>query len=312
MGPGVMQQESVLVSSIDDRGSLTPESAAVDEEQPPPPPPPPALSEVVNGSAEVLEASVVDDGANSVADMKDDTQDAKLLQQMRDLIAKLDPPSKDVDDATLKRFLRARSNKVEKAGKMFAEHQKWRHTFVPLGYIPEEEVKNELEAKKVFLQGHDKVGRSIGVILACKHDAYKRNYEEFKRYVVYNFDKTIASLKPGHEKFTVILDLKGLKYKNLDPRGWISIFDFLQAYYPERLGRLFIVHVPIIFWGAWKIVNPFIDKVTKEKIIFVDEKKIESILLEEIEKDQIPETYGGTLGLVPIQDAPTPNWPPRS
>jgi hypothetical protein len=48
------------------------------------------------------------------------------------------------------------------------------------------------------------------------------------------------------------------------------------------------------------------------QIIFVDEKKIESILLEEIEKDQIPETYGGTLGLVPIQDAPTPNWPPRS
>ncbi len=42
-------------------------------------------------------------------------------------------------------------------------------------------MKNELEAKKVFLQGHDKVGRSIGVILACKHDAYKRNYEEFKR-----------------------------------------------------------------------------------------------------------------------------------
>jgi hypothetical protein len=39
-----------------------------------------------------------------------------------------------------------------------------------------------------------------------------------------------------------------------------------QAYYPERLGRLFIVHVPIIFWGAWKLVNPFIDKVTKEKV----------------------------------------------
>ncbi len=48
------------------------------------------------------------------------------------------------------------------------------------------------------------------------------------------------------------------------------------------------------------------------QIIFVEEKNIESILLEEIEKDQIPEAYGGTLGLVPIQDAPTPNWPPRS
>ncbi len=68
MGPGVMQQESLLVSSIDDRGPLTTESAAVDEEQPPPPPSP--LSEVVNGSAEVPEASVVDDGAKNVADMK--------------------------------------------------------------------------------------------------------------------------------------------------------------------------------------------------------------------------------------------------
>jgi hypothetical protein len=67
MGPGVMQQESVLLSGIDDHGPLTTESAAVDEEQPPPPPP---LSEVVNGSAEVLEASVVDDGAKSMADMK--------------------------------------------------------------------------------------------------------------------------------------------------------------------------------------------------------------------------------------------------
>jgi hypothetical protein len=70
MGPGVMQQDSVLVISNDDRGPLTTESAAVDEEQPPPPPPPPPLSEVVNGSAEVLEASLVDDGAKSVAGMK--------------------------------------------------------------------------------------------------------------------------------------------------------------------------------------------------------------------------------------------------
>jgi hypothetical protein len=70
MGPGVMQQDSVSVSSNEDRGPLTTESAAVDEEQPPPPPPSLPPSEVQNGSAEVLEASVVDDGAKSVADMK--------------------------------------------------------------------------------------------------------------------------------------------------------------------------------------------------------------------------------------------------
>lgn len=39
----------------------------------------------------------------------------------------------------------------------------------------------------------------------------------------------VSSLKPGEETFTVILDLKGLALKNLDVRGWISTFDFLQV-----------------------------------------------------------------------------------
>lgn len=43
----------------------------------------------------------------------------------------------------------------------------------------------------------------------------------------------------------------------------------LQAYYPERLGMLFIIHVPKVFWGGWKLVYPFIDKVTREKVIYI-------------------------------------------
>lgn len=48
----------------------------------------------------------------------------------------------DTDEATLRRFLRARSWKVPKAVKMFVDHQKWRRSFVPLGHIPQEQVKN--------------------------------------------------------------------------------------------------------------------------------------------------------------------------
>jgi len=235
----------------------------------------------------------------------------KILEEMRAKIAELDPLSKDTDEATLRRFLRARSWKLPKAVKMFVDHQKWRRSFVPLGHIPQEQIKNELEAEKVFLQGNDKNGRPVVVILAAKHDANKRKFDEFKRYLVFNFDATVASLKPGEETFTVILDLKGLALKNLDVRGWISTFDFLQAYYPERLGRLFIVHVPKIFWGAWKLVHPFIDKVTRDKILFVEDKLLEQKLQEEIEKEQIADIYGGTLPLVPIQNVTIPNWPPR-
>lgn len=40
-----------------------------------------------------------------------------------------------------------------------------------------------------------------------------------------------------------------------------------QDCYPERLGKLFIVHVPYLFMTAWKVVYPFIDNKTKKKVL---------------------------------------------
>ena len=39
-----------------------------------------------------------------------------------------------------------------------------------------------------------------------------------------------------------------------------------QDCYPERLGKLFFVHVPYVFMAAWKVVYPFIDSKTKKKV----------------------------------------------
>jgi hypothetical protein len=47
--------------------------------------------------------------------------------------------------------------------------QKWRATFCPKGYISEDEVKNELDAKKACLQGKDKLGQPFAVSLVKNH-----------------------------------------------------------------------------------------------------------------------------------------------
>ena len=39
------------------------------------------------------------------------------------------------------------------------------------------------------------------------------------------------------------------------------------------------------------------------QITFVDNKKLQSALLEEIDVDQLPQIYGGKLELIPIHDA---------
>jgi len=42
---------------------------------------------------------------------------------------------------------------------------------------------------------------------------------------------------------------------------------WMQDYYPERLGKLFIVNAPYIFMKVWQIIYPFIDNKTKKKVM---------------------------------------------
>lgn len=222
---------------------------------------------------------------------------------MRALVEKQDPSSKDVDDYMIRRFLRARDLDIEKASAMFLKYLKWKRTFVPTGSISASEIATDLEQKKVFTQGMDKAGRPIMVAFAGRHFPRKGGLEEFKRFVVFSIDKLCSRMPEGQEKFAVIGDLEGWGYTNSDIRAYLGALTILQDYHPERLGKLFIVHVPYIFMAVWKVVYPFIDDNTKKKIVFVENKKLKSTLLEDIDESQLPEIYGGKLPLVPIQDS---------
>lgn len=39
-----------------------------------------------------------------------------------------------------------------------------------------------------------------------------------------------------------------------------------------RLYKMYMFCPPMIFYGLWKMVSPFIDPVTREKVVFVLEK----------------------------------------
>ncbi|RZC13351.1 Phosphatidylinositol transfer protein 3 isoform A [Glycine soja] len=211
--------------------------------------------------------------------------------------------SQEEDDFMIRRFLRARDLDVEKASAMLLKYLKWRNSFVPNGSVSVSDVPNELAQDKVFMQGHDKIGRPILMVFGGRHFQNKDGLDEFKRFVVYVLDKVCASMPPGQEKFVGIAELKGWGYSNSDVRGYLSALSILQDYYPERLGKLFIVNAPYIFMKVWQIVYPFIDNKTKKKIVFVEKNKVKSTLLEEMEESQVPEIFGGSLPLVPIQDS---------
>lgn len=172
---------------------------------------------------------------------------------------------------------------------------------MPLGRIQESDIANELEKQKMFFQGVDKKGCPITVILARRHERHDRNLEEFKRGIVYGLDKALSRLSGEQEKFVIISDFTEYTYKNVDLRGYLAALEILQDHYPERLGKLFMLHVPSIFLAVWKIIYPFIDRNVREKIVFVEDKDMMETLLKDIDITQLPIEFGGQLPLIPLQ-----------
>lgn len=240
---------------------------------------------------------------NNSMEIEDENIEKTKISLMRILVEKQDPSSKEVEDGALRRFLRARDLDVEKALNMFLKYLNWKRNFVPNGSISPSEIRHEIQQNKMFLQGWDKKGRPIALLLAARHFQHEGGVDEFKRFIVYLFDKIITRMPPGQEKFIVIGDLKGWGYANSDIRAYLAALSLVQDYYPERLEKLFVVHAPYIFMTAWKVVYPFIDPKTRKKMIFVDNKSLKSTLLEEIDESQLPATLGGKLELVPIHNS---------
>lgn len=230
-------------------------------------------------------------------------EEKSTVQRMRAYIERENPAAKVVDDATLRRFLRARSLNFEKGCGMFLKYFKWRQTAVPNGFISVSEITSELAQEKLFSQGYDRKGHPIGVCLLGRHSHCKGDLTEFRRLVIYTLDKFCSRMPIGKEKFTVIADIKGWCYSNCDIRAYLAALEIMQNYYPERLNKVFLIHVPYLFMKAWKIIYRFIDDNSKKKFIIVEDRKIKETLHEAIDDNQLPDIFGGKLPLVPVENS---------
>ncbi|XP_010316452.1 uncharacterized protein [Solanum lycopersicum] len=197
-----------------------------------------------------------------------DTNQEIALTQMRKSVEKLGSSTESYGEKTLMRFLIARSMNPEKAAKMFCQWKKWRAEMVPLGYITDSEVADELAAEKIYLQGLSKNGHPVVMVKSNKHFPSK-DQVQFKKFVVHLLDKTIASSfngrETGNEKLIGVVDLQHITYNNADLRGLITGFQFLQV-----------------------------------RIVTSEEQMQEFI--REVGEDVLPEEYGGRAKLVLLQN----------
>ncbi|KAF3793751.1 SEC14 cytosolic factor [Nymphaea thermarum] len=230
----------------------------------------------------------------------------KAVREMRAAVERLNSSTQGEEEANLVRFLVARSMDPSKAAKMFAQWRKWRAEIAPLGHILDDEVADQLNARKINLQGVTKSGHSMIVFLARLHFPSKDRLQ-FKKFVAHVLDKAVASasehVEKGKERIVCVVDLQQFSIANIDVLSIRAAFQILQDYYPERLAKLYIMNMPRILIGIWRMLSKFLDKATLEKIAMVSSKEEKMEMVKEIGEEILPVEYGGSAKLVPLQDA---------
>lgn len=211
------------------------------------------------------------------------------------------------DDACMCRFLRARKWDLEAALAMFSDSEKWRKSFgVDELYenfdYPEKEKVDEIYPQ--FYHQTDRDGRPVYIEQLGKLDLKKL-------YEVTTPERQLQKLVVEYEKFQrerlpvcaeekgelvetscTIMDLKGVGLSQFwKVSGYVQQASKIgQDYYPETMGKLFVLNPPWLFGTVWSVIKGYLDPATVEKIhILTNEKQ----LLEHIEPENLPMLVGG-------------------
>lgn len=106
-----------------------------------------------------------------------------------------------------------------------------------------------------------------------------------------------CSRKSGHllETCCTIMDLKGVGISKAGSvYGYVQkASEISQNYYPERLGKLYLINAPWGFSGVFAVIKRFLDPVTVSKIHVLG-SGYKSELLAQVPADSLPKEFGGT------------------
>lgn len=218
--------------------------------------------------------------------------------------------TKRLDTLTLLRFLRARKFDVNLSKQMFVNCEKWRKDTNLDDTVGSWEYPEKPEIFKYYPQYYhktDKDGRPVyieqlgGIDLTAMYKI--TTAERMLTNLAVEYERMAdprlpaCSRKAGAllETCCSIMDLKGVGITKVPQvYGFVKQVSALsQDYYPERLGRLYLINAPWGFSGVWSVVKAWLDPVTVQKIHVLG-TGYKSELLAQVPAENLPVEFGGT------------------
>ena len=177
------------------------------------------------------------------------------------------------------RYLKARNGDLAKATAMLKATLAWRHSFGVAQLAGHREtIRRESATGKARVSDcTDREGRPVLVLTPANENS--KVHDDQLINLTYHLERATGERRlragpprgqGGVGKILCVMDFHHYSLRNAPKwktsRATLSI---LQNHYPERLHRFLLFNAPSLFYAFFRAISPFIDPVTKEKIVFV-------------------------------------------
>ncbi|CAK7208776.1 cytosolic factor, phosphatidylinositol/phosphatidylcholine transfer protein [Sporothrix curviconia] len=217
--------------------------------------------------------------------------------------------TKRLDTLTLLRFLRARKFDVNLAMKMFVDCEAWRKEtglddLVATWEYPEKEKvfeyypqyyhKTDRDGRPVYIEALGNIDLTAMYKITTAERMLTNLAVEYERLADPRLPA--CSRKAGHllETCCTIMDMKGVGISRA-PQVYSYIKQasgMSQNYYPERLGRFYLLNAPWGFSTVWSIIKGWLDPVTVAKIHILG-GSYQKELFQQVAPENLPKQLGG-------------------
>ncbi|ELQ36049.1 CRAL/TRIO domain-containing protein [Pyricularia oryzae] len=168
----------------------------------------------------------------------------------------------------LLRYLRATKWVEKDAEKRLRETLTWRRDF-GVADLTWDHISPEQETGKQVILGFDKEGRVCHYLCPGRQNTQPSHRQV--EHLVFMLERVLDLLPAQREKLVLLINFKQGKNRSYTAPGIgqaREVLNILQTHYPERLGRALIVNVPWVVQGFFKLITPFIDPLTRDKLKF--------------------------------------------
>lgn len=215
------------------------------------------------------------------------------------------------------RFLKSRGWNIEKTtARIMAWHEWYYKTELPGLGKPPCNILDEMDPKEAMAQEflahanlrEDKLGHPVYFErTGCISSNMKKVLENFsvdELVVRHVRQMELMMLRLQQASFThgkiigkqvLVYDLKGMKIK-VNSKALTTFKRTLvvdEQFYPERLHKLVMINAPGFFTGIWKMIKPWLDPVTANKIQILG-TDYQTVLHDIVDPSQLPAEFGGT------------------